>query len=311
MGRRKVCGTARSGVCNLDHLSVQWRMRGSHDTAWVTPGHDCLCAYAYGHGAAVRPPTSRSIWDGALGLWGKFASLFVSKVRKGEVPSGVNLNWYAGLGSFTPWHCDNEPLFGPQTSPELIVSEVCRRTRGDAPSSTRLDHGDLLVMDGVAQLQFGHRTVSRLPFPRASCPTSRRNLLCSTFVRARFSRAGSSAGGAGEANSAFVLVDGPNVSCGNTLGLNTRSGVAQHPGPQPTQERVSLRGVPLHLGWGKVLAAAATWWSTEKVLFLVPLEKIPRENDVFFFFQIWFYSRNNPLSTTLTYEQPSPCHRDV
>ena len=41
-----VCGTAKSGVCNLDHLSVQWRMRGSYDTAWVTPGRGCLCADA-------------------------------------------------------------------------------------------------------------------------------------------------------------------------------------------------------------------------------------------------------------------------
>ena len=32
-GRRLGPGTA-----NLDYLSVEWRKRGSYDTAWVTPG---------------------------------------------------------------------------------------------------------------------------------------------------------------------------------------------------------------------------------------------------------------------------------
>ena len=34
--------------------------RGSYETAWVTPGHDCLCSYAYGRGAAVRPQTNEA-----------------------------------------------------------------------------------------------------------------------------------------------------------------------------------------------------------------------------------------------------------
>ena len=34
----------------------------------------------------------------------------------------VNLNQYAGSGSLIRWHSDNEPLFGPQNSPKLIVS---------------------------------------------------------------------------------------------------------------------------------------------------------------------------------------------
>ena len=66
MGWRQVCGSAGSGIrvlkgdararmspANLDHLRVGWRKQGSPETAWVTPGHDCLCSYAYGHGAAV------------------------------------------------------------------------------------------------------------------------------------------------------------------------------------------------------------------------------------------------------------------
>ena len=34
----------------------------------------------------------------------------------------MNLNLYAGPGSFIRWHSDNEPLFGPQKLPKLIVS---------------------------------------------------------------------------------------------------------------------------------------------------------------------------------------------
>ena len=58
MGWTKVCGTARSGIWvlkgnararmlpeNLDHLRVRWISRGTYETAWVTPGHDCLCSY--------------------------------------------------------------------------------------------------------------------------------------------------------------------------------------------------------------------------------------------------------------------------
>ena len=54
---------------NLDHLRVGWRKQGSYETAWVTPGHDCLCSCQYGHGAAVRPQTNKAIWDGVIGLW--------------------------------------------------------------------------------------------------------------------------------------------------------------------------------------------------------------------------------------------------
>ena len=79
-------GTTRSGMWvlkgnararmfpdNLDHLRVKWRKQGTYETAWVTPGHDCLCSYKYGHGAAVRPQTNNAIWDGVIGLWGRVA----------------------------------------------------------------------------------------------------------------------------------------------------------------------------------------------------------------------------------------------
>ena len=37
-----------------------------------------------------------------------------------------------------------------------------RRASWDVPSSITLDHGDLLVMGGPAQLEYAHRTVSRV-----------------------------------------------------------------------------------------------------------------------------------------------------
>ena len=94
-GLTKVCGTARSGIWvlkgnarartlpeNLDHLRVRWISRGSYETASVTPGHDCLCSYKFGHGAAIRPQTNDAIWHGVVGLWGRVAPLLS--------PSGAN-----------------------------------------------------------------------------------------------------------------------------------------------------------------------------------------------------------------------------
>ena len=88
MGWTKVCSTARSGIwvlkgnartCmlpeNLEHLRMGWISRGSYETAWVTPGHDCLCPYQYGHGAAVSPQTNDAIWNGVIGLWCRVAPL--------------------------------------------------------------------------------------------------------------------------------------------------------------------------------------------------------------------------------------------
>ena len=170
MGWTKVCSTAKSGIwvlkgnaraCklpeNLDHLRVEWISRGSYKTAWVTPGHDCLYPYQYGRGAAVRPQTNDAIWDGVIGLWGRVAPLLSPWCARGDVPTGVNLNRYSGSGSLIRWHSDNEPLFGPQNLPKLIVSVslrnsvefmVRRRASRNVPSSIRLDHGDILVMDG-------------------------------------------------------------------------------------------------------------------------------------------------------------------
>ena len=79
------------------------------------------------------------------------------------MPTGVNLNRYSGPSSFIRWHSDNEPLFGPQNAPKLTVSmglgnsvdfKVRRRGQGKVPSLITLDHGDLLVMDGLAQSEY-------------------------------------------------------------------------------------------------------------------------------------------------------------
>ena len=103
----------------------------------------------------------------------------------------MNLNQYAVPGSFTRWHSVNEFLFGPQNYSKLIVSlslgnsvefMVLRSAPGKVPSSIRLDHGDILVMDGLAQSEYEHCTASGLQGPRvdlnyrwvaqhtASCP---------------------------------------------------------------------------------------------------------------------------------------------
>ena len=83
----------------------------------------------------------------------------------------MNLNQNAGPGSLIRWHSDNEPLFGPQNSPKLIVSlslgnsvqfKVRRRAPRGVPSSIRLYNGDILVMDGLAQPEYEHCTASGL-----------------------------------------------------------------------------------------------------------------------------------------------------
>ena len=103
MGWTKVCGTTKSGIWvlkgnararklpdNLDRLRVEWRKQGTYKTAWVTPGHGCLCPYKYGHGAAVRPQTNKAIWHGVIGLWGRVAPLLSPWCARREVPTGVN-----------------------------------------------------------------------------------------------------------------------------------------------------------------------------------------------------------------------------
>ena len=189
MGWTKVCGTTQSGTwvlkgnartcmfpANLDHLRVGWRKQGSYKTAWVTPGHDCLCSYKYGHGAAVRPQTNKAIWDGVISLWGRVAPFLPPWCDKRELPTGVNLNHYDGSRSCVRWHSDNESLFGPRDPPKLIVSLSLgnpvefkvRRVSDSVTSSITLNHGDVLVMDGSAQSEYLHCTMPGLQGPRVN-----------------------------------------------------------------------------------------------------------------------------------------------
>ena len=84
------------------------------------------------------------------------------------MPTAANLNLYRGWKSCVGWHCDDEPLFGKCGDAKLIVSvslvtfalfkwkrQCCPDDEG---GSCRLDHGDILVMDGQCQDEFLHRT---------------------------------------------------------------------------------------------------------------------------------------------------------
>ena len=111
------------------------------------------------------------MWNGVMELWSRVAPYLTPWCSERELPSGVNLNWYAGCASYIPWHSDNEALFGDQSDPKVIVSmslgssvdfRVCRRGGRNDPSPIRLDHGDLLVMDGLTQLEYDHSTSSEL-----------------------------------------------------------------------------------------------------------------------------------------------------
>ena len=181
LGWMRVCGTEKSGVWvlkgdartynlprNLDDVGVVWERRSGYETAWATPGHVCSCSYSYGRGP-VLPQANPSVFTEAVKLWSRVASLLTPWCAKGEVPTGVNLNRYAGDGSCIPWHCDNERLFGSPFEPKAIVSmslghsvlfKLRRRAPENTPSQIWLDHGDLLVMDGLTQYEYVHSTAS-------------------------------------------------------------------------------------------------------------------------------------------------------
>ena len=189
LGWEWVCGSEKSGVWvlkgdtrtynlprDLDDVGIVWERRSGYETAWATPGHVCSCSYGYGHGP-VLPQPNPSVFTEAIKLWSRVASLLTPWCAKGEVPTGVNLNRYAGDGSFIPWHRDNERLFGSPSEPKVIVSmslghsalfKLCRRASKKAVTPIWLDHGDLLVMDGLTQEEFWHSTASELEGPRVN-----------------------------------------------------------------------------------------------------------------------------------------------
>ena len=82
MGWTKVCQTAQSGI---------WGPRGTYETGWDTPRHDCLCPYEYGHGAVVRPQTNNVIWDGVISLWCRVALLLSPLCARRNMPTECEL----------------------------------------------------------------------------------------------------------------------------------------------------------------------------------------------------------------------------
>ena len=101
MGWTKVCGTTRSGIwvlkgnartctfpANLHHLWVEWMKRGAYKTAWVTPGHLSVFIQVW--------TWSSSQTTSVIGLWGRAAHFLSPLCGKKDVPTGVNLNQYAG-----------------------------------------------------------------------------------------------------------------------------------------------------------------------------------------------------------------------
>ena len=152
-------------------VAGDWERKGSYRTAWAVPcDSSCTCSYACGHGPAIGPQTGERCWTLIAGVWRAIAPLMKPWCAEGDVPTAANLNLYRGWKSCVGWHCDDEPLFGKCGDAKLIVSvilgtfAVFRWRRQSCPSdeggSCRLDHGDILVMDGQCQDEFLHRTDS-------------------------------------------------------------------------------------------------------------------------------------------------------
>ena len=146
-----------------------WERKGSYRTAWAVPcDSSCTCSYVYGHGHAIGPHTGERCWPLLVGVWRAIAPLMQPWCAEGEVPTAANLNLYRGWKSCVGWHCDDERLFGKCGDAKLIVAvslgtfALFRWRRQSCPSdeggSCRLDHGDILVMDGQCQDEFLHRT---------------------------------------------------------------------------------------------------------------------------------------------------------
>ena len=181
LGWSRLVKTERSGVWvfrgalqgeNLFSLldaAGDWERKGSYHTAWAVPcSSSCSCSYAYGLGPAIGPHTGERCWPLLAGVWRAIAPLMQPWCAEGEVPTAANLNLYRGWKSCVGWHCDDEPLFGKCGDAKLIVSvslgtfALFRWRRqsclADEGGSCRLDHGDILVMDGQCQDEFLHRT---------------------------------------------------------------------------------------------------------------------------------------------------------
>ena len=157
---------------NLDHLSGDHARRPGSRQGTTVYVHMRMDVEQQSDHKLITPSGKELLVCGC-----RVAPLLSPWCAREEVPTEVNLNPFAGPRSCIRWHSDNEPVFGPQNLPKLIVSlslgnsvefMVRRRARGEVPSSIRLDHGDILVMDGLAQSENERRTVSGLQGPKVS-----------------------------------------------------------------------------------------------------------------------------------------------
>ena len=228
------------------------------------------------------------------------------------MPTGVNLNRYSGPSSCIRWHSDNEPLFGPQNAPKLIVSMSLgnsvefkvRRGQGSVPSLITLDHGDLLAMDGLTQSECEHCTASELQGPRvnltyhwvaqhiASCPLAGAvGCVLPSCVQGSAEPGPRGEWGWGNKWSSswclvllllilvFVLLVG-------TL-INIRRG-HRNSGQRPSCSVVHFLSGSCPLGWGTALATVTTSPNFQECVFSFPLCFFMGEQ-VLLFFQEYSY----------------------
>ena len=80
------CGV---GSVSVDDDGVVWGRRSGYDTAWATPGLDCVCSYSYGHGP-VRSQADPYVLTDAVNWWSRVASFFTPWCANGEVPTGCD-----------------------------------------------------------------------------------------------------------------------------------------------------------------------------------------------------------------------------
>ena len=132
-------------------------------------------------------------------MWGRVAPFLSPWCGKKDVPTGVNLNQYAGSRSCVPWHSGDESLFGPPNQPKLIVSlslgnsvefKVRRRAPRKVPSSIRLvwPNRSMNIARRLSCRVFG-LTLPTAGWPNALRPVHWRSGLCTPNVCARFCRA--------------------------------------------------------------------------------------------------------------------------
>ena len=152
-------------VSFVEHVPSQ-RWRSKFSVGWTGAGCCALsrAATRTRHQVVQRwhlPPTRRFLIPNTCHVGADWAS----GNPKCEMQDGEHTRH-----CFGSYACGQGAAVKPQIK-QKVVFQV-RRAQGAAPSSIRLDHGDLLVMDGLAQLEYVHPTVSG-PAGSSGCLTFR------------------------------------------------------------------------------------------------------------------------------------------